>query len=172
MHWRKHLGVTELYAKKGFFWVLVDFYLLGTVCVTIWFLSLVRVHDGAHISFDLLHSVLRAQVSPPPVLCLVHGIIHGSGYITIEKGNKTLPAPGLEHLREKYNEALMSGDTSVKLCLSCEIVKPERSKHSSVRFSDIFHNTISQTNFCFLYHRCRINVLIGSTIIARGSIMT
>ena len=86
MHWRKHLGVTELYAKKGLIMGFGGFFTyLGTVCVTIFFLFWAS-HDGAHISFDLLHSVLRAQF----LLSFMSGTWHHSWLVILllRKENK------------------------------------------------------------------------------------
>lgn len=137
MHWRKHLGVTELYAKKGFFLGFGGFFTYWALFVLpfgfyLWYeYMMVRT---SHMTFCTLFFVLSFSLQ---FYVWYMASFMDPGYITIEKGKQKLPAPGLEHLREKYNEALMSGDTTVKLCLSCEIVKPERSKHSSVCFSEL-----------------------------------
>ena len=41
-------------------------------------------------------------------------------------------SPGVGQLRQQYEAALASADTSKNLCLTCEIVRPLRSKHCSI----------------------------------------
>jgi palmitoyltransferase len=43
-----------------------------------------------------------------------------------------VPAVGAEHLRQQYETALASADTTKNLCYTCEIVRPLRSKHCSI----------------------------------------
>ena len=45
---------------------------------------------------------------------------------------EVVPVPGLERLRSDYETALAGADMSKSLCLTCEIVRPLRSKHCSV----------------------------------------
>ena len=43
-----------------------------------------------------------------------------------------VPAPGVEHLRQQYETALVTADTTKNLCFTCEIVRPSRSKHCGI----------------------------------------
>ena len=85
MHWRKTFGVKRLYAKKGFFlgFVIFTYWALFVLPFGfyLWYEYMVRT---SHVDFAL---ILRAQFLPP-VLCLVHGIIHGPWLYHIEKENK------------------------------------------------------------------------------------
>ena len=45
---------------------------------------------------------------------------------------KFMPMEGVEKLRKDYETALANADTKANLCLTCEIVRPLRSKHCSI----------------------------------------
>ena len=79
-------------------------------------------HDGTAAEGPVIGLIGDAGLSTP-----LNKIV-----VDTSNGKQCKTAPGLSLLREQYNAALMSGDNTVKLCLSCEIVKPERSKHCSV----------------------------------------
>eukprot|EP00946_MAST-07B_sp_MAST-7B-sp1_P003997 g3997.t1 len=52
--------------------------------------------------------------------------------LSTEAAFEVVPSPGLEQLRSGYETALAGADMSKNLCLTCEIVRPLRSKHCSV----------------------------------------
>tara|TARA_A100001015_G_scaffold212897_1_gene238791 strand:- start:911 stop:1795 length:885 start_codon:yes stop_codon:yes gene_type:complete len=133
-HWRKHLGVVERYAQKGFFLGFGGFFTYWALFVLpfgfyLWYqYMMIRT---SHLTFWtlLFVSSFTAQFY---VWYMASFMDPGNIVVDTSNGKQCKTAPGLSLLREQYNAALMSGDNTVKLCLSCEIVKPERSKHCSV----------------------------------------
>lgn len=130
--WRKKCGIVDTYAKKGVFLGFGGFFTYWAMFVLPYGFYLYWKYMMARTQHMMLWTVIFATSFVLQSYCWYKASFMDAGNIVIEKGKKIVPAPGLEFLREEYDKALMSADMTKNLCLSCEIVKPPRSKHCSV----------------------------------------
>jgi palmitoyltransferase ZDHHC13/17 len=175
--WRKHLGVVERYAQNGIFLGFGGFFTYWALFVLPFGFYLYWKYMMDRTAHLMLWTTVFITSFALQSYCWYMATFLDAGNIVVEgKGKKIIPAPGLEFLRDQYNEALMSADMKANLCLSCEIVKPQRSKHCSVtnRCVDRFdhycpwvNNDVGRRNYwyflCFLvttiFTGCSFNAL-------------